>query len=466
MRTLELAVIAGILAVLIITTGHASLFSPESCLQSDEIPKVVIDNFSLPPGQWTVYGCRFEPGERVRITARLNPGLNASEGDWVRLDPVEARVEPGVDFDFHARIRYEGDPRKLRGGYLLAVTATDRSGANATELWVVNEEGELTYDPRLGTATKTFQLRLRGDVPKGEMFVVAMGAEDINHESLIMFCGKDPAVDYADSGDICESGKTYTATRTFLKGVGVNFAYSSLNDEAFFGCYETLTEESTATAMYTYGPNGGRGKGECGGSGREAGQPEEEREVSASDDGGTKVTTTVSSTNPAPDCDVILTVRVERGGRPVAGASVRASTAHTTTRSAETDADGLAKLRLEINREPLGEQAFVDLRVATDEETFTHVGNTAFTPTRGGVCNNPDTRTLLKEAEVPDTPKPAGVSQATPVPAQAPRPTSVPERMGTTIGASSATDRSLVLGSVVGAASLLVVVGYVAQRRR
>ncbi len=461
MRKLVLAVFVVTLALLLAAPGHAQLFSPTPCMPSEDEPSVVIDNQGLPEGRWYVYGCDFHEGDRIRIEARLNLGLGARDQGWLQLDPVEARFEEDLDLTFLAEIAYRGDRSDLRGGYLLKVTVTDESGATATELRVIDKNGELTHDPRVGTATKTFQLTLRGDVPEGEMFVVAMDAEDINHESLIMFCGKDPSVDYADSGKTCEGGKTYTATRTFPKGTGVNFAYSNLNDETFFGCHEIMLEDSIVTAIYTYGPNGGRGKGECGSSGREAKQPDEEREVSASDDGRTKVTTIISSTNPAPECELILTVRVERGGGPLAGASVRAMTAYTTTRSVETDADGLAKLRLEIGREPLGEQVFVDLRVATGEETFTHAGNTAFTPRKGGECDNPDTRTLVKQAEVLETPHPTGVSQSTPVPAQAPRPSLALESKASTIGARFDTDQSLVMGSLVGAASLLVAIGYV-----
>jgi len=369
MRKLVLAAVAMAL-VLLTTPGHAQLFSPTPCMSSDDEPSVVIDNQGLPEGRWNVYGCDFSKGDRVRIEARLNPGLQARDRDWVQLDPVTARFDADPSLTFLAEISYDGEGLDLRGGYLLEVTATDESGATATELRVIDEDGELTFDPRLGTVTKTFRLTLSGKVYGGEFFVLAMDAEDVDHHGLIMFCGKDPAVDYADSGRTCQSEKTYTAIRTFPKGTQVNFAYSALDDEAFFGCHETMTEDSTATATYLYGPGGGRGKGECGGTGREAEQPDEEREVTASDDGGLQATPTISSSKPVPG------------------------------------------------------------------------------------------------DKVPETPRSTGVSQVTPVPDQSPRLTPVPESTESAIGERSATDRSLALGSVVGAASLLVAVGYVALRRR
>ncbi len=369
MRKLVLVGVAMAL-VLLTTPGHARLSSPTPCMSSDDEPSVVIDNQFLPDGRWNVYGCDFHKGDRVRIDARLNPGLKARDRDWVQLDPVTALFEEDPHLTFLAEIFYDGDRSDLRGGYLLEVTATDESGATATELRVIDEDGELTFDPRLGTVKKTFRLTLSGKVYGGEFFVLALDAEDVDHQGLVMFCGKDPDVDYADSGRACQSGKTYTAIRTFPKGTQVNFAYSTLDDEAFFGCHETMAEDSTATATYLYGPGGGRGTGECGGAGREAEQPAEEREITARDDGGANGTPTISPSKPA-----------------------------------------------------LGDEG-------------------------------------------PGTPWAIGRSQETSVPAPSPLLTPGLEDAESGIGVRSATDRSLMLGSVVGAASLLIVVGYVALRRR
>ncbi len=139
--------------------------------------------------------------------------------------------------------------------------------------------------------TKTFELTLHGDVPKDRLFLVAYGTmEDVEagtpRPSFVIFCGQLEEdlswaeVVVASDEDCVGNGKVYRADVEFERGTSIYYAYQAQREECGHNCSqifyssvdldrlagdepprpedsETLNGDTTTSAYYRFGGNGG-----------------------------------------------------------------------------------------------------------------------------------------------------------------------------------------------------------------
>ncbi len=75
---------------------------------------------------FVVNGCNFEAEESITVSARLKQG----DGDWIQLDPAQARADS--DGAFEARLAGSAEGLNFTSGYQIEVTATGADGSSAS----------------------------------------------------------------------------------------------------------------------------------------------------------------------------------------------------------------------------------------------------------------------------------------------------------------------------------------------
>jgi hypothetical protein len=120
------------------------------------------------------------------------------------------------------------------------------------------------------TVTKTFRLRLNGNVPDGQLFYARYGVSGTDVGEAVYFCGPDlPDVDPCIGG-----GTFYAESVEIREGARVQYSFvradspeKSAMEEVFFRGEETMTSAMTNAAYYAFGADdvgdGGGADGEA-----------------------------------------------------------------------------------------------------------------------------------------------------------------------------------------------------------
>ncbi len=122
-------------------------------------------------------------------------------------------------------------------------TQEDKQGAGKSP------DSQQTGD-RGDTATKTFELTLNGTVPEGETFAVRFGVADGDegNADILHLCGEG-------AQDECAGGTTvYSGSIEVPAGTRIDFAFVRMaTGEVFHEGTETIHDDMTNTAWYTFG---------------------------------------------------------------------------------------------------------------------------------------------------------------------------------------------------------------------